>query len=567
MNRDYEIRTSGLRSLVRRYGLIVVVYCVGTYVTSPWLMGDTVDYVSSIIAFDKGQYLQFWEFGHLFWRPLGWLLFRLSNPFTSILFGSNAYLKATAILLVVNWIAGLGVVLLLQALTQRVCNRLWIANLTTIGFMFSAGFLDYGQTGSAYVPGLAFILLGAYLLVKNHENPKAYMSWCAGVTFAIGVCFWFPLVLIIPAALLLPWFLFGVQLRTSRYLMHAALACAVFFTIAYGGVVLFLRIHNLDQLLAWVTAASHGMNRMRGVPRMVYGFSNSIIDLSGDGAIFKRFLKHDPFNPVSLGEVLRLSLWKLAFSYLFLSVVVVNLVRSKSRVRLFALLAVDLIPTVLFALFVFEAGDTSRYLASLPLLFLVLAASLCTPGTGLWVRVLAVAFIGITVITNVRVMSASTLNQRQESVVERVQPLLPLLRPESRVVTSHLQDELNNFTRDFPFNPINRERNLQYYAVLAVNTAQVERWREDFATMALSVWEKGGDIWLSKRLFDPRPKPQWGWVEGDDSRISWSDLSSFFSGFQVGESVGGDDGFVLMPPTDLNKRMLTQVASHQPTNH
>jgi len=380
------------------------------------------------------------------------------------------------------------------------------------------------------------------------------------------LCFWFPLVLIIPAALLLPWFLYGVQLRTSRYLIQAALACAVFLIIAYGGVVFVLRIHNLDQLLAWVTASSHGMNRMRGVPRMVYGFSNSIIDLSGDGALFKRFLKHDPFNPVSLGEVLRLSLWKLAFSYLFLSVVVLNLLRSKNRARLFALLAVDLIPTVLFALFVFEAGDTSRYLASLPLLFFILAASLCTEGTALWVRVLAVAFIGITVITNVQVMSASTLNRRQQSVAQRVQPLLPLLKPESRVVTSHLQDELNNFTRDFPFNPINRDRNLQYYAVLAVNTAQIERWREDFATMALSVWAKGGDIWLSRRLFEPRPKPQWGWVEGDDSRISWADLSSFFSEFQVGESVGGDDGFILMPPSETNKRIVTQVVSHQLTN-
>jgi hypothetical protein len=565
MNRDYATRTAGLRTFIQQYGLILVVYCLGTYFTSPWLMGDTVDYVSSIIAFENGQYLQFWEFGHLFWRPLGWLLFRLSNPLTSIYFGPNAYLKATAILLIINWIAALGVVLLLHALTERVCNSLWIRNLTTIGFMFSAGFLDYGQTGSAYVPGLALILLGAYLLVKNHENPKAYIGWCAGFTFAVGACFWIPLVLIIPAALFLPWFLFGFQVRSVKNSIHAALACAVFSAIAYGSVLVILRIHNWDQLMAWVTAASHGMNRMRGVPRMVYGFSNSIIDLSGDGALFKRFLKHDPFNPVSLGEMLRLSLWKLGFSYLFLSVVVLNLLRSRNRVRLFALLAVDLVPTVLFALFVFEAGDTSRYLASLPLLFLVVAASLCTAGTRLWVKVVAIVFIGVTVITNVRVMSASTLNRRQQSVAERVQPLLPHLTPESRVVTSHLQDELNNFTRDFPFNPINRDRNLQYYAVLAVNTAQIEHWREDFATMSLSVWEKGGDIWLSKRLFERRPKPQWGWVEGDDSRISWSDLNSFFSGFQIGESVGGDDGFVLLPPSESNKRILAEIPNHQST--
>ena len=137
---------------------------------------------------------------------------------------------------------------------------------------------------------------------------------------------------------------------------------------------------------------------------------------------------------------------------------------------------------------------------------------------------------------------------------------MPLLKPESRVITSHLQDEINNFTRDFLFNPINRSGNLHYYAVLALNTQQVEHWQQDCAATALEVWEQGGDVWVSKRMLNPRPRPEWNWVEGDDSRVSWTDLYAYFSQFQWGQEVSGEDGFVLLLPSSHNKDVLSKLA-------
>jgi hypothetical protein len=368
------------------------------------------------------------------------------------------------------------------------------------------------------------------------------------------------MVLVVPAALTLPLFLFGWNRRQVAALLAAGVISGSLTLIAYAVVLRILGIQTAEGLKEWVTAASHGMNQMRGVPRMVFGFANSLLDLSGEGALFKRYLKHDPFNPVSVSDVLRLSLWKLVFAYLTLACVVINLLRTDRGRRIVGLVIVGLLPTVIFALFIFEAGDMSRYIATLPLIFLAVAAALCSDRTVPWTKYVIILFIATSIVTNVLAMSAWTLNQREQRVESRIKDLLPLLKPGSRVVTSHLQDEINNFTRDFLFNPINRNGNLHYYAVVTVNSAQVDHWRSDFAAVTKEVWSKGGDLWISKRLLTPRPRPEWSWVEGDDPRISWTDMYKFFSQFEMGQSVGGDDGFVLLVPSNRNKEILNSAA-------
>jgi hypothetical protein len=337
-----------------------------------------------------------------------------------------------------------------------------------------------------------------------------------------------------------------------------------FVAIAYLAVVLNLGIDNYHDLKEWVTSASHGMNRMRGIPRMIFGFANSLLDLGGQGAFFKRYLKSDPFNPVSLADLIWSSLWKLAFAYLFLLCVFINLLRSPRGRMIAALVIVNTAPTIIFALFIFEAGDMSRYVATLPLIFLAVAYSLCSEKLIGWTRYVILGFLAVSVVTNVGAMAMPKLRLREQKVESRVKPLLPLLRPESRVVTSHLQDEVNNFTRDFLFNPINRSGNLHYLPVVALNTAQVDNWQQSFAAEALQIWDHHGDLWVSKRLLNPRPKEEWNWVEGDDSRVSWTDLYNYFSKFQWGQEVGGEDGFVLLLPSPQNREEVLSRFSEQP---
>ena len=542
-------------------GLIVLVYLLATWFTNPWLMGDTVDYADSIFAYHSGYHLKFWEFGHLLWRPFGWLMFRVFNPLTSLIFGADDRAKITFTLLAINWIGGLACLLVLRALTERVCNRQWIVTLAPIALLFSSAFLNYGQTGSAYAPGLALILTGGLLLVKDNERPGSKrLTIAAALLFAAGIALWIPMVLIVPAVAALPFFLGAWNRRTFRSVIVTLVLAGVFIGIAYVAVVLNLGLTNLHDLREWVTEASHGMNRMRGIPRMVFGFANSLLDLGGQGAFFKRYLKSDPFNPVTLANLIWSSLWKLAFAYVFLLVVFINLLRSRRGRMIATLVILNVVPTIIFALFIFEAGDMSRYIATLPLIFLAVAYSLCSEKSIGWTRYVILGFLAVSIITNVSAMATPKLQQREQKVEARVSPLLPLLKPESRVVTSHLQDDINNFTRDFLFNPVNRSGNLHYYPMVAPNTAHVDNWQQTFAVEVLRIWNNNGDIWVSKRMLSPRPKAEWNWVEGDDPRVSWTDLYNFFTPFQWGAEVGGEDGFILLQPSPQNREILNRLA-------
>jgi len=546
------------RNWLLKNSVVLVAFVLANVFTNAWLMGDTVDYVDSISAHDQGRYLQFWEFGHLLWRPFGWLAFRLTEPVTNIMFGDDQRAKITFTLMTINWIGALACVLILASLIRHVCKSEWIVNLSTLGFLFSAAFLNYSQTGSAYVPGLALVLLAMLILVRNSQKTEwnKLQALVAGILLAAAVCLWIPFILLLPAALTVPLFLVRFDMKVVRSLIWTVLALSAVTAVAYIAVIAMLGIASPEALRTWVTAASHGMDRMRGVPRMVFGFANSLIDLGGEGATYKRYLRHDPYNPVAGADLFRSSLWKLLLCYLFLASFLLTLLRSTNRWKFVGLLFVNFIPTIIFALFVFEAGDTSRYIITLPLLFLVVAYSLCHERSYAWFKYLAVFVIAILIITNVRAMSASMLRVREERNVRRVDELLPLLKPDSIVVVSHLQDDLANFTRDFLFSPVNRNNNLHYTAVLAINTSQVDHWKQDSARQITKVWSQNGDVWLTKRLLSPRPRLDWNWVEGDDPRVSWTDLYNYFSRFETGKAVGGDDGFVLLLPSERNKELL-----------
>jgi hypothetical protein len=119
------------------------------------------------------------------------------------------------------------------------------------------------------------------------------------------------------------------------------------------------------------------------------------------------------------------------------------------------------------------------------------------------------------------------------------------------------------FSRNFPFNPINRSGTLNLYPLLTPGNSDIATWREGFASQALHSWRDGGEVWISKRLFHPTPQADWNWVEGDDARVAWSDLNPFFSHFRYGESIGGDDGFVLLLHSSENQNLLAVLHTRE----
>ncbi len=554
--------TAGHGAVLRRIAPVVIVYILATYFTDAYYMADTVDYVSSVTARARGDYYYFWEFGHLLWRPLGWLCFKAMTLLSAPANEAETRVRVVWIMLTLNWLAGLLGVLCLYGLVRIVSKgREWVSVVVTIAFIFSHGFLNFVQTGCSYVPGLSMLLLGLWILARATERGDD--SWrtaaLAGASLAAAVCFWFLYVWAIPAALLLPLILFRADEKRKRLAWRTTVVCALVGVLLYVAVLVRLNIKSVAGLKAWMAMTSDG-NNTRGLLRAVFGLARSFINMGNDGILFKRYLLHDPLNAVSALDLFRLSLWKVGFFYLFLSAIIYGLLRSAQGRRVGLLLAAGAIPMLAFAV-LFDGGAVERYLPLYPLIFLSLAYVLADASLPRWTRGLALTFAAVAGLVSIGVMAKPVLNRQQETIAARVKDLPAQLKPRSLVLTANWLDTLINFNRSFPLHPLNREGGLVVNALVSPGTEQSVNWRREFARSALKAWREGGDVWVSKRVFASRPQPDWNWTEGDDHNVAWGDFPAFFVKFQVGQQVGGDDGFVSLVPTVEAREFLEQLAS------
>ncbi|HYE73834.1 MAG TPA: hypothetical protein VEF04_10895, partial [Blastocatellia bacterium] len=109
-----------------RDGLIIAFYVLAMWVTDAHFMGDAPYYVESIVKRYEGVSPDFWEFGHLYWRPFGYVLSRLLMPLTSAIVGTDLRLNVTYSLMAFNWCCGLVAALCLYRWVRNVARREWI---------------------------------------------------------------------------------------------------------------------------------------------------------------------------------------------------------------------------------------------------------------------------------------------------------------------------------------------------------------------------------------------------------------------------------------------------------
>ncbi len=543
-------------------GILFIAYILVTRMTDAYFMGDTWIYVNDVL---KAETLgaTFWDFGHPLWRSIAWIFARMSYPLTRVLFGEDRWLNVTFALLAINWLTGLISVVLVYLLAARLSTRRWVPYLLATAFLTSNVILNYSQTAQPYVPGIALMFLALYLLVRTDGPVRKRTTLSAGVILAVGVCQWLPLALSVPAIVLAPIFLFGFDKVRLRGAMETSLACGLTLVLVFTSMAVHLGINDLASLKVWVGSSAHGVlpdAPLKAILRMLFALARNLINMGNDGRLFKRYVVHDPFNPVSFSELFRLSLWKLVLFYVFLASVVINLVLFRLGRKALVLLLLNAVPTLLFAVFLFESGSIDRYLPVFPLLFLALAVSLGSESSRSWATLIGVVFIAVAAFSNLNAMSSASLNHEREKVAARIRYVQPLLKPGSRLVTANQQDEVYAFNQNFPFDPLNRSGNFGADMLVDPGTTQIERWKQIFASKTLSSWESGGDVWITARVFSQRPQAEWNWVERDDPRISWKDLHEFFSEIEMGQSSGGEDGFVLVSPSDRNKQWLSEVA-------
>jgi len=350
--------------------------------------------------------------------------------------------------------------------------------------------------------------------------------------------------------------------RRLQLIVQTTLACLLAGIFFYGVALAAQHIYTVSAFRAWMSRGAESVAGVRGVNRTIFGFAHSFIDMGKDGVLVKRYLLHDPYNPVPLRQLARLSLGKLALFYAVLLAVALQLARSPGGRNILAICAISAGPVLVFALLWF-GGDIERYLPLYPVFFLALTYAVAEDRKGL-TRILAAAFLGLIVIGSVLALSRNRLQHQERATAERIEPLLPLLKPGSRVVEVDIHDDLVNFSRSFPLDPINLNSQLLNYPLLNPGTPQTRHWRQDFAARTLDTWNSHADIWISERLLAPQPKAEWDWIEKSDPNVSWKDLPALFSQFDFGPPQGGLDGFELLLPTQKNLSLLESLS--QPTS-
>ncbi len=523
-------------------------------------MADTVDYVSAVYLHDQGINYVFWDFRHLFWRPLGWVFLHLFGGFLSPITGDVPRIAVLYIFITINLVCGLVSLFLLRGLLRRFQNPEWTIECASVAFVFSYAFLNYIHGGTPYIPGLMFLLLGTDLMARSAESETlGYLPYGAALSLAVSVCMWFPYAFAVPGALTLPLFYAGRN-KKWRLVIHSAAICLCAGILAYAAVLAHQRIYTVSAALHWIGQGASSVAGVRGAKRTVFGLAHSFIDLGNDGVLFKRFLLHDQYNPVSVRRLLLLpSLWKMVLFYVLMLVVFLQLSSSSRGRNVLAVCAAIAGPVVLFALLWF-GGDIERYLPLYPVFFLALTCAVAEDRRG-FTRALAAVFVVVAIATNVTSLSRYALERQQQRVTERLDPLLPEFKPESRIVVVDIHDEIVNFARSFPLNPINRRSQPLEYALLNPGTPQTKHWRQDFAQRVLTTWNAHGDIWVSTRLLAPAPQNSWGWVEHSDPNVSWNDLHRLFPQFDYGTNAGGSDGFLLLLPTQRSLAIIDSLQS------
>jgi hypothetical protein len=539
----------------------VVAFYVGiTSLTKAPFQGDTPYYILDVVNYSGGRSFEFWDFGHLLWRPLIWVLLRSIHP---ILPTTNSASLSFTLMAALDWVAGLGCVLLMAHVAKKFVLPS-LAFLAALTLAVSHAFLNYLHTGTAYVPGLFFLLLALNSASGNVEDPQNLWSESTafGLAMALSVLLWLPYVFALPGLFLFPCLMRRFKRESLTYALRAMVVCAVLGLGAYGIVAMKLGLSSVADLKAWITASSHSIEHLSGLPRAVFGFVRAWLEVGNVGIDFKRFLLHDPYAPVSAVSLLLAGTWKLVLAYTTLGAISVKLFLGSGRDRrmlIFLLLA--FLPVFAFGI-KWAGGEMERYIATFPALILAGVCAMNSRSAAI-PRILGVLFLCALVIVNVSYELRWAQDAQERALLKRASALASL--PEGSCVVFLQADPLFGFVSFASVVPASQEpvRPLNAKIVVMVGSSDVTEWRRDFASTSVMSWQNGKEVWIFRGLLENAPERKWGWVEGADPSVKWKDLYAFFNRLQTSE-VSGD--FVKVPPTEENIQLLMKLSRPKADN-
>jgi hypothetical protein len=553
----------GSNTNVAIYSIALGIYALLLLSTRSPVQGDTMLYAGNVVHRLRGVPDVFWEFGHPLWRPLAYAVMR--TPGFSSATTVDVVLRRRSVAVLTCMAAAGGVLAVLACLSWlRRLGISWLLSLATVlALMLASAFLGYAQTGSSYIPALAFLLLGLREMAAEDSSKDARAVLLPSAAFAVAVLFWFPMVLAVPAAALSVLLLFGDTPRRRRA-AAAVSGCAVAITIVTYAIVAYLaNVRTPAELRAWILASGHGISGIGGAARAIMGFARSLIDMGRLGLIMKRHMVGDPYNSTTLLDVLDAGLARLALLYLGGAALVVRLFGRAEGRRALRFLLVTAIPVIAFA-YKWQGGDPERCLALYPALFVALALMLASLPQRLG-KIVALLVIVVLAAINLPAISRTKAAAECLSLTTRLTSIPSTDGRTAIVVTPHALDDIMGYRALCPDVALDSSsKGPEVFGLVMAHSESAPGWRASLAGRAKRAWDAGNHIWVARRAFAAKPSASWDWTEGDDPRLHWRDFPTFFNQFDTGVPVGGADGFAEILPTSRNRRLMEQVIGAGP---
>ena len=536
--------------------------------TRPYSYVDSFNYALHIVDHSRAAapagHTPFWDFGHALWRPMGYAVWSLFRPALDGAFPADRPLGAGVALIALSVVGAFLSVVFLFLLAARATGKAWVGGAVSLGLIATDAVMNYAATGTAYMAGGAFQFAGLYVLFRAIQEGRLtlWRGLAAGLLLGASVTIWFPYCLSIPGllcfGLLWPEAAGGNLRARIRFLLPGVAGCALALAAVYLPVMAAAQVRGVAEARDWAAGNRYGIQSNRGYVRMLAGIPRSFFYLGQDTVAWKRLVFRGAGNRASMAEAASSGLWKAVIVYLVLGWLALRLMR-RHRALLWCLL-VNAAPVLYFAAFLFDPGPPERYYPLFPLLFLGFACVMAEEVRSRTGRLIPVAFFAAMLLVNGAAMWRFDGNRGFEDAVARLDSLNPHVTPNDSILVLSAPDSVNRFVAARPFDPASRYRYLLFTAI-PLGNEHMARWQRDVAELALDHWRRGGHVWVSLRLLAASPRPEWGWVEGDDKRVSWAAVPAFFGELDLLPPFGGADGFAEMAPSEKNRKLFSELSA------
>jgi hypothetical protein len=262
----------------------------------------------------------------------------------------------------------------------------------------------------------------------------------------------------------------------------------------------------------------------------------------------------------------------MAVFYLFLAALFFALWRDSQSGWPLVMFLAGVVPIVYFAVFILEPSSPERYLPIYPFVLLGVGWTLRNVNSKLRlselsaVQTVILAFLAVVTLNDLYVFAAPRIWAMNDAPWKRIAQLREHIDPKSEIVLVTNQDIIEEFFSRSIFDRVSRPFPIHLFEIIEPGSDRLLHWREGFAAEAFRVWNNGGEVWMSRRFWSGKPKPEWNWVEKDNPSQVWSDVYSFFQPLQTDLSLDGEDGFSRLAPSEANLRYLKPFAAALPAS-